>query len=306
MNLGAELFGVGSGGEKYLYHYTSVEKLRGILDSGTLRFSPYLNTNDPLESHFWVTWTRIPGGTDDEIAARREEMKTLLGENFDLRRAVKIACFTQDDSEVNLSMLHRGWARPRMWDQYAEKHAGGCLVLDRAAWEQEIESSLASRGMRVTGQAVAYRNARFGGELDNITLDYEDVKSRGGIGVAQAFVNDHQELFFTKNLDWVSERERRYLVLSDSDYEAVPLASSLRAVVIGPFFPDHEDSVLRFRLDRSGFHHVRVAKLAWRSGAPFTGAGDNRELQLFQPENLRPRADPQRIEDERGGRERLG
>lgn len=36
--------------EKYLYHYTSVEKASKILYYKTLRFLPIVNTNDTIES----------------------------------------------------------------------------------------------------------------------------------------------------------------------------------------------------------------------------------------------------------------
>jgi len=45
-----------------------------------------------------------------------------------------------------VALLRAPWARPRMWEQYAENHTGACLVLQRDRFVQEVEQLLTRVG----------------------------------------------------------------------------------------------------------------------------------------------------------------
>jgi len=126
------LFGYAVEPGKYLYHYASASTLAAILDSRSIRFGPYRNTNDPLETRLWLQTISIPGEIVDHLP--HGWAQTIWGPYPDVRERTRLACFTLDDTRaerLSLNLFHRGWCRPRMWSQYAAGHMGACLIIDK-------------------------------------------------------------------------------------------------------------------------------------------------------------------------------
>jgi hypothetical protein len=117
----------------FLYHYTRGDTLRLILDGATLRLGPYAQTNDPAENQRWffsMSGAVTPEREDDSAYWRDTEAADRL-----TRRRAKLSCLTMDrphDPDNGYGYFHRGWARARMWAQYAGAHSGACLVFDKA------------------------------------------------------------------------------------------------------------------------------------------------------------------------------
>lgn len=258
--------------EDYLYHYTSSATLAKIVEGRTFRMGPYSKTNDPRETSFWSTTisTRIDAGYqegDDDVS----DLWTLIG---DVRDGVKLACFTLD-SEIDQPGLrppfHRGWARARMWHQYAEGHSGACLIVDRAAWEQSLQAAGDAESLRVYDGPVRYEDV--GMAHFSSILDFSSDALRRGEARAEVtrIVEERRgDLFFMKNRDWESEQEYRYMAISDAEEVYVPVAGSLVGIVLGQDFPSTEFSVLGDRLRRNGLQDVRCARLRWMDGVPQT------------------------------------
>lgn len=276
--------------ESYLYHYTSASTLAKILESRQLRMGPYSRTNDPRETSEWNPTIDLDEGDEDLSSAELNKMFHRIG---DIRDGVKLACFTLD-SEIDQPQFrlpfHRGWARARMWHQYANGHSGVCLILDRARWNRDLRTMGENKSAAIYEGPVRYEDATLGQYQSLLTFSSTELRTGESNKSIKRILDGHgQELFFLKNRDWESETEYRFLAVSDSPEEYVSVSSSLVGIVLGQDFPSTEFSVLGDRLRRNGFSTVRCAHLHWSNGAPLVFvdqdlAGLN--LLVIPPANL--------------------
>lgn len=255
--------------ESYLYHYTSADTLAKILESQSLLLGPYSGTNDPRKTSHWSPTIELDG---DDAAASPEEIRQLWQLTRDVREGVKLACFTLD-AEIDQPELrlpfHRGWARARMWHQYADRHSGACLIFDRGAWEQSLQSVRGANSFVLYDGAVRYEDTRLGHFINRLEFSSAELRAGQVEKTVARIVQTHgQDLFFRKNRDWESEKEYRYLAVSGTPREFVPVSTSLVGIVLGQDFPETELSVLGDRLRRNGLERVKCARLVWQDGAP--------------------------------------
>ncbi len=258
---------------RLLYHYTTADTLAKILGNATLRLSPYANTNDPRESKEW--YPRIilsAGGISPDTLATASEARQRSDRL--LRRGARVACFTVDgshhaDAEAG-SLFHRGWARARMWDQYASRHSGACLVFDRDRLVEQVDSHVPhGNNDLLTWGAVTYAD-----ECMDLELHMSEVLIYGldlavdQLQTAKGVVN---KIYLTKNRDWASEQEWRFVAvrwdLPDTelaDAVSIPYGESLKAVVVGEHFTQTELSPMRDELEGS----VALARCEWENGCP--------------------------------------
>ena len=208
---------------RFLYHYATMEGLFRILCSGNVRLGLYGNTNDPRENKEWVEAIDAPSGSAPASIDR-------------LRTGARLACFTVDGCPSNgaeiHSHFHRGWARARMWAQYASHHTGVCLVFDFEDLAGRIDRGYQLRdGEYLINGPVSYidKSLTLPMSIRTSTLDniHDDV-------LATDLIN---HLYLTKNRDWESEREHRFVILTWA-YETdtpidIPFGTALRAVVLG-------------------------------------------------------------------------
>src|SRR5258705_1799425 len=78
--------------DRYLYHYTTADTaIKYILESGTLRMSPFTTVNDPWEAKHWFAEAVLNSGEDRTALdfMVRTASPALKGES-------KLLCFTRD------------------------------------------------------------------------------------------------------------------------------------------------------------------------------------------------------------------
>jgi hypothetical protein len=249
---------------RYLYHYTRPDTLALILDNGRLRLGSYAGTNDPRESKEWLS--ALTADTFDDLEDG-ESLELVLQIDRWVRRGVRLSCFTLDYPEPPDwagGNFHSGWARARMWHQYAGDHTGAVVVFDAERLIQQVEA--AAQGDQVVSGPVAYADRAL-----NLVFPLQEVRGDGLVGSVTALRDARvHELFFTKNQDWASEREFRIVVLGEPDEPPldVEFGDSLVAVVLGEAFPPTELSVLDTRLSRIDRGDIPIGRCLWWSGAP--------------------------------------
>ncbi len=262
--------------DRYLYHYTRADTaIKYILASGTLRMSPFTTVNDPWEAKHWFAEAVLNSGEDRTAHdfMVRTASPALKGES-------KLLCFTRDAPEAAIdpsastdfdfgTIWHRGFCRPRMWAQYASTKGvsdGVCLVFDAALLEAALTAALQPGAIFRKGD-IRYRN-RVSHPTPEFTFDYDRIKSFG----LKAAISEHlevhwQSLFFTKATDWRDEREFRYFVANvTTDYVTFSFKDALKAVVVGPDFPEDQVAHLIDMCDRS--FGIRPSQLFWQNGYP--------------------------------------
>lgn len=252
--------------DQYLYHYTTAATLALILESGCLRMGPFSNTNDPRENKAWHAGMGGPAGGFWEDDYYRDVRDI----DYQLRGRVKLACLTRDrpwSSNMDYHYYHRGWARARMWQQYADAHCGACLMFDRAQLGLAIEQHVSERG------DVQHGNVLYEDEPIRLNFSGPELARLGVEAAVRSYRRQYwQELFLRKNTDWESEVEYRYLAFTDNPFEDVSIHSALLAVVLGEVFPPEELALLPERLEAAGTaQRVRVGACAWWQGEPLVG-----------------------------------
>ncbi len=253
--------------ETYLYHYTKPTTLCRILQSGSLRLGPYAETNDPAENQRWHF------GMGGVVTPERERNDSYWRDNEAAdrltRQRAKLACLTMERSHVPDSghgFFHRGWARARMWEQYAQGHTGACLVFRKRELDAAVQQALPPTAGFYAGQ-VQYEDRRL-----ISTLSWTRIDRVGMEETVRQYLRQHwQERFFTKNLDWSSEVEYRYVALYDGEPLLVPIADALAAIVLGGRYPLADLEGLRSRLSGAGLDDVPVGSCHWWNGAPHLG-----------------------------------
>jgi Protein of unknown function (DUF2971) len=267
--------------DQKLYHYTSPSTLDAILENRTIRLGPYSQTNDPRETKEWVPLFMMPDGpgrpAERYLTNSLESSKeAALATDHYLRRGARVACFTLDRQRASNAtagtLFHRGWGRASLWQQYAGRHGGACLVFDRS---QLIELVDEHRPFN-DGDLFSFGRVHYVDQAMTIHLPWMDVVDDDITSVLDNFqvrqgAADH--LYFTKNTDWSSEEEFRIVYVQwdvcDEDVDLpidIPYESSLFAIVFGEAFPDTELNDIR---NRKGIpDNVDLLQCKWSSGVP--------------------------------------
>jgi Protein of unknown function (DUF2971) len=188
------LFGDVEDADRWVYHYTDAIAVKKILSTARLRLGPYIETHDPREAQDWFFSLRVPeslrDGPGDVIA---EALRGINGElNKLLKYQCKVACFCADlPSEPEHYRLHRGYAHPRMWDQYADHHRGACLVFDSRQLRERIREQLGATHEIYHGRVhYGYPDRE---ESRAFEIDYGDVRRDGIDEYARRHLEAHQQ-----------------------------------------------------------------------------------------------------------------
>jgi hypothetical protein len=253
-----------------LYHYTRLSRaLEHILPDATLRMSPFAEMRDPRESRLLEIEGSpaeyVPDDWDwrEEIAqfARIDRMAK------EVKDRVKILCLVKDDPTpvaFETEVFGRGFAHPRLWEQYAESHSGLCLCLDRDILIQEATHSIRHHGRLDHGE-VAYVDGELAREAREILM--RDARARADAEVLSGHLKTYsRELFFTKLTDWATEMEYRLVLPTDHEQPVrIPIRNALRAVVLGERVSDvYLPAVLKACEEKP----VPIYKLRWTYGRP--------------------------------------
>jgi hypothetical protein len=151
----------GEAGE-FFFHYTTADTaFRHIVaDGGRLRLSPYSQMRDPVEAE---DWTFVGTYVGDELP-NDEALSRHFAFHEYARRAkatTKLLSLTVDADgyEDSLADFARGYARATMWELYADRHAGVCLVFDRPKLADVLDEQLSGQGTCFTVLCATSRAA---------------------------------------------------------------------------------------------------------------------------------------------------
>jgi hypothetical protein len=253
---------------EYFFHYTSREAaFGGILPDGSLRLSPYRVMRDPLENQHWRFTFSGSGPRDDtelmEDLARYDEFERRANNGIrDRSYLLSLTIDAQPRPDGEREPFCRGWARARMWEQYAEKHRGVCLVFDRERLADHFDRSVKNAGIaRFYRRAVAYEGA---GMLKPIIphheLDDPDFLDR-------YIAANADSLFFTKTRDWETEHEFRFVAIAGDDVSlSVEYGDALVAVIAGEQLPAWERPAVESACQRVDAQALRILWKNWRPG----------------------------------------
>ena len=261
------------GDDKLLYHYTSLSSACKILENHNLRLSNLTNTNDPLEFAFTnsldCSWV---GEIDEKKVFRELEISRMKRAS-----SVRMMCFCMDkyckqedwNNEKNQNyadnFLFKGWARSRMWAQYAENHAGVCLIFDKEKFKDEFE------GLKEKSDAIEIlqdQDITYSNYLTNLEAAMVDIRS--GHTPDKDYTDfylepERRQYLFQKCEDYRDENEYRFCLInrdlkSPDEPMFVDYGSSLLAIIYGQRF----SKALQLRIPDS----VEQYQIFWKYGKP--------------------------------------
>jgi Protein of unknown function (DUF2971) len=258
--------------DEFAYHYTGPETLvKHILPTDRIRFSRFTQTNDPRECKDWTSGLHTIGDFG-RLTHRQGELLQIEASSL-LRSCCRLFCATADDpSALGMgidNIYSRGFCRPRMWDQYAMRHTGACLIFERARFDRQVRAVIPT-GVQIHSGPVVYRNRSqvpYLGKPDAFMLNFDDVQSMSLPSAVQRHLEKfHNELFFEKATDWGDEKEIRWLLhLADDQDLYVPIGDSLVGIVITTDFSlENQQALGECARGRS----IDIGELRWKNCSP--------------------------------------
>jgi hypothetical protein len=233
----------------FAYHYTRASTaLEHVLPSMTLRLGLIGDTNDPAECPQPSEAFSPARDTFPDIQTAYERMRAVMDEVRGAIGRARVACLSVDatttpEEDAAISDYRRlgagpsssGWARDRMWAQYADGHRGLCLLFDREKLVQEFQETFAGRGMCLS------REVEYSDEIPRLPrIDLREA-TRDPSAYALAYRSAHVHArYFLKRQDWAGEREFRLVLIDDAasvQPAFVPIRRALVAVMVGHRFP---------------------------------------------------------------------
>jgi hypothetical protein len=263
--------------DQLLYHYTKASTVMSrILENRLLQFGSYAQTNDPKESNAW-RFTVATNEDKDLGGYETEELSIWLSK--ELKDRTKLACFSTDTGPLSgdhmKDIFNRGFCKPRMWANYAEKHTGVCLVFERERIRKLIEKQFSS--YIVLNDYVRYVNRcvtpDFSQQQYTINVDYLESVGR------EVYVRSHlrtyyRQLFFEKMMDWRDESEYRWVIFSDS---ADSLSLDIEDCLVGIIFGENtkEDDIEQV-MAMTALWGLDYMGLKWGNCSPWYDYGNHR------------------------------
>lgn len=215
-----------------IYHYTSAETaIQHILFSDSLRLSPRLRSNDPIEKKGFS----IGGMTtqlDDEksraLFKRTDGDAKFINDKIDdLVRNAKQLCFCENYySPGEFALDHYGFLKPRMWDQYGENFRGVCLAYSKSKLLED-------------NKITHYGNVKYI-DYSILQTNFDTINHDSLDGIRKnEYINNVMkrvdETFFQKHKDYRDEREFRFLNFSSNEYEFISTKDALVGIFFSPY-----------------------------------------------------------------------
>lgn len=244
-----------------IFHYATYEKAVNILLEKRLRFSNLKTMDDPREKSWKVDFY----SEDHTIADRGEkpfEVMNDLTEKINLH--YKVACFCRNKysrsiycQPVSTTML--GYARLRMWSQYADKHAGVCIVFSISEMKEALR--LQHGKQKFFGKGVGYKR--------DFYSDYQITGiNNNALTNPDEHINKHRDrIFFTKYIDYKDENEYRFVVHDPQQkFEGVDIAQCIKAIILWEHAGEDRYSQLKNLCNCNKLNNVKFYKARWATG----------------------------------------
>jgi hypothetical protein len=256
-----------------LYHYTTLEKvIEHILPNGQMIMNPFSKMRDPRESKALnPVGAADPNGSATLEATRR--FAAIHKKSRQVKDQVKVLSLTRDDSanrDPETAIFGRGFAHPRLWEQYADKHRGICLCFDKEKLTRTLLTKLAKHGKPEHGEVI-YRDGPI--EATAYTFPLAEIDTyQDDVIIDRLIRAGMTELFFTKTKDWETEAEYRFVVPTRGLEPLLAyVRDALRAVILGELASEHYKPSIVSLLEQPGVKelNVRILRVLWGDGVPF-------------------------------------
>lgn len=246
MNIPSELLN-----SDMIFHYTNAYvAMENILYEEKIRFSSFINMNDPYEYKIPTTGMTIRGGkvSNDTVNKALSMLRNTI-----LHKSKILSLVKNKDEEItdNYQCI---FAKPRLWAQYAEAQYGVCLALNLHALIDKIKS--AHPNLTIYNDNVSY-DLMEGTKTNKNHMKYQNSKSI--IDNTHFHIDANKnDIYFRKYRDFRDENEYRIVLIDWEDNSNSDIYIDLQGVICGVIMGErfkkvYEDLMknLVFNLDAS-------------------------------------------------------
>lgn len=260
---------------KYLYHYTSIDKALKILDSNYLLFSPISSTNDTSESKVKIDFCQNYNMTTKEF---KEKSNKVVDYFYNKHSHIRLLCFSVDmdidkkiirDSNSYFNKRNRseykyfnaygrGYALPRMWAQYASNHSGVCFIMNKEKLLNIVEETVAVSKCEKVRYKKFYENYYLSEKELNSIYKKISASANGNLIFMNMIKNNEKFInhcYFEKYEDWEDEHEFRIIAAVDQKDENLKLediSSCIEGIVVGEKMPSYYRAIITDMIKNNG------------------------------------------------------
>jgi Protein of unknown function (DUF2971) len=259
-------------------HYTSAQiAFEHVLPESRIRLSPYRRMRDPAENK-----DIVPGTGDYGIDADTfdESVRAMIGEIKARRDRCRLLSLTHNDASARAT-FGCCWARPRLWEQYADKHRGVCLLFDAEHLTRAMQVTFSAHQIQSWFREVVYTEAGIAGSTLRYLSDPRifDAAQRAD-AVTEFIERNTADFFFLKTDDFKTEHEYRIVIMAgdepdasapgspvsfEGEYAYVEYGDALVAVVVGERFPNWQLLGANRACERA---NALLGKVGWENRRP--------------------------------------
>lgn len=192
-------------GDGALFHYTSLESFKKILEDLTLLPSSFERLNDMNE------------GNVHNMNLSKNFMIMYKTDKY-IKEKCRIICFSQNYDIKGFGQ--EGTNHPAMWAHYADNSNGVCIVIDKEAFISKNKDILENHFYKFEDVEYNLFNTP-----DDEKIDFE-------AETEQEFIKKNwKPLFFLKHKDWENEDELRLFIM---DYDGkLSIDGCIKYIVLG-------------------------------------------------------------------------
>ncbi|MDZ7892818.1 MAG: DUF2971 domain-containing protein [Rhodoferax sp.] len=168
----------------------------------------------------------------------------------------------------------RGFSKPRMWAQYADRHTGVCMVFDRARLDAAISMQVAGAN-RVLAGPVEYIDRSILRDMASdwqFMINIDALEDLGKERYADLHLQtSYKRLFFEKMTDWRDECEWRWVAFASSNQDLyVAYGDALIGVMFGE---ETSEKSIQDIMDMTESWGLRYMGLRWKNCSPWYDYG---------------------------------
>lgn len=227
-----------------LFHYTKASiAIENILHTKKFKLSILNDANDPREYKDWLLNMSVEDPSNANIS------RDLLHKAHNVVNRIskyecRVMCFcTNNKPTLILSdgnsvedkyVCSKGWNKSRMWSQYGQAYYGICIVLSKSA----LEIALGAIKPQIRYYRASDIHYSQHGKI-TITLNGDMFQKGGEEYLYNHIIENFEELFFRKHIDYRDEAEFRVVMLDpDKKLEYLDVSSLIKCVIVGDRTPD--------------------------------------------------------------------
>jgi hypothetical protein len=165
---------------------------------------------DPAENKDIVPGTGAYGADPDTFD---ESVRAMIGEIKARRDSCRVLSLTHNDATAP-ETFGCCWARPRMWEQYADERRGVCLLFDAERLVRGMRLAFSSHRIQSWVGEVAYTEAGIAGSKLRFLSDPRIFDPGRADAVTEFIEGNTDDFFFLKTDDFKTEHEYRIVIMA--------------------------------------------------------------------------------------------